>query len=321
VLGFELGILVGDIGGEESILANDMMLTYSEVFRDSLPKFDRSVSWLCWAYNEEELIEGYLTRANKLLAGTVSDYEILVVDDCSTDKTRDIIGRLMKDIPQIRLIRNPVNLNVGYSSQKAIMSASKEYLFWQTVDWAYDISNLRIFLELLKSHDVVAGVRRAPVEAANEAVKPCLGLFRLFGIKHITRRSDTIPKAIVSVINYILIRILFGVPLSDYQNVVFYPTKLIQSITFESRSSFSNPEGLFKAYWQGASIIEVPISFLPRQGGEAKGTRVRAIANSVGDIFRLWFKWVILGKRDTPRKGSITRLNPREWEANCLPSG
>lgn len=292
----------------------EIRLKYNKRFCDSLPKFDRSVSWLCWAYNEEKLIGDYLARANELLKKTVEDYEIIIVDDGSTDRTNDIIRKLMKVIPQIRLVRNPINMNVGYSSKKAIKSATNDYLFWQTIDWAYDISYLRIFLELLKSYDVVAGVRREPVRAADRAMKPVLGLLKLFGIKHITRRSDTVAKAIISVINYMLIRCLFNIPLSDYQNVVFYPTKLIQSVAFEANSSFNNPEGLIKTYWRGASIVEVPVSFLPRQSGEAKGAQPKAIINSVENIFRLWFKWIILGERETPKKGYIKRLNPSEWE-------
>lgn len=280
----------------------------------ALPKFDRGVSLLGWAYNEEQLIEDYLLRAWKLLQRSVEDYEIIIIDDCSTDGTVGIIKSLMNDIPQIRLIRNAVNMNVGYSSVRAIKSATKEYLFWQTVDWSYDISNLRIFLELLKDYDVVAGVRREPVKEADKAVKPILGLLKLFRIKHITKRSDTIRKAIISVFNYILIRCLFNVPLSDYQNVVFYPTELVQAIDFESNSSFGNPEGLIKSYWNGASIVEVPISFLPRRVGTSKGTRLRAIRSSMRDILGLWFKWVVLGRREVSRKGFVRRLRPEEWQ-------
>lgn len=289
---------------------------YNSQLCNSLPKYDRGVSWLCWAYNEEEIVGEYLTRANELLSQTVEDYEIVIVDDCSTDGTNEIIREVMKNNPRVRLIRNRTNMNVGYSSKTAIKSARKEYLMWQTIDWSYDLSFLRLFLELLKSYDVVAGVRREPVKAADKGMKPVLVFLRLFGIKHITRRSDTIPKAIISMFNYILIRCLFRVPLSDYQNVVFYPRKLIQSIAFESNSSFANPEGLIKSYWRGASIVEVPISFLPRQLGEAKGTRLKSIMKSVEDIFRLWFKWIILGQRGTVKKGYIRRLNPAEWDVS-----
>jgi glycosyltransferase involved in cell wall biosynthesis len=280
-----------------------------------LPKFDRGVSWLCWVYNEEVLIEGYLRRAHAMLAETARDFEIVVIDDCSTDGTNAIIRRLVNEMPEIRLLRNEVNLNVGISSQRAIKAARKEFLFWQTIDWSYDIRHLRVFLELLRTYDVVAGVRRAPVTVAENRkwLKPVLLLMKLFGIKHLTRRSDTVSKALVSVINYVLVRMLFRVPLSDYQNVVFFPTRLIHSVRYESRSSFSNPEGLIKAYWKGASIVEVPISFLPRQAGEAKGTRLKAIRASVADVFWLWFRWVVCGRREVVRPGSVRRLAPEEW--------
>jgi hypothetical protein len=174
----------------------------------------------------------------------------------------------------------------------------------------------RLFLELLKEYDIVAGVRRAPVIVANHIryLKPLLAVVRLFGIKHITKRSDTLLKAIVSLLNFILIRVLFRVPLSDFQNVVFYPTRLIQNITYESKSSFSNPEGLIKCYWKSATIVEVPISFIPRTAGSAKGTRPKAIFASISDIIRLWTRWILLKKRETVVKGKIRRLNIDEWE-------
>jgi glycosyltransferase involved in cell wall biosynthesis len=249
-----------------------------------------------------------------LLSQTVEDYEIVVVDDCSTDRTPGIVQDLMRRIPQIRYFRNTRNLNVGLSFRRAVACAEKEFLFWQTVDWAYDISLLRAHLEFLRTHDVVAGVRRSPVQAADRYLKPFMGLFKLLHIKHLTRRSDTLGKAVISVVNYMLIRVLFQLPLSDYQNVCFLRTRLIQSIHYESRSSFANPEGLLKAYWKGASIVEVPISFLPRQKGEAKGTRAKAVLNSVWDILRLWCRWVVLRRREFVRKGTITRLRPQDWE-------
>ncbi len=271
-------------------------LRYTLSLCQSLPKFDRSVSWLCWAYNEEELIGDYLVRANELLQKTAQDYEIIVVDDGSIDHTAEIITRLQKEIPQIRLIQNPTNMDVGIACRRAIMSARKEYLFWQTVDWAYDFTFLRLFLELTKSYDVVAGIRKR---------------------RDFVRRSDTLSKAFVSMVNYWLIRFLFRLPLGDYQNVVFYPTPLIQSIAYESKSSFVNPEGLIKTYWRGSSIVEVPIPFMPRKKGKAKGTRLKSILSSVRDVFGLWFRWTFLGQRGSIQKGEIRRLREDEWESRC----
>lgn len=277
-------------------------------------KFERSVSCVCWAYNEEELVYEFLIRVNDLLQLSVRDYEIIIVDDGSTDRTNEIIRSLQNKIHRIRLITNPVNMGTGISSQKAIQAASKEYFFWQTVDWSYDIKNLRIFLELLKSYDIVQGVRREPVRDVDEKWRSIITITRLFNMKHLTRRSDSIFKAVVSLINYLVIRALFRMPLSDFQNVTFYPTALFKSQKYEATSSFVSPEGLIKAYWKKASIIEVPISFISRKAGEAKGVSVRSIKGALSDITKLWFKWIILGRRDFSGYGEIRRLKPEEWD-------
>jgi len=271
-------------------------------------KFDRSVSLLCWAYNEEGSIHEYLDRAVKLMESTVEDYEIVLIDDGSVDRTYEIATKFQEGNPRLKIFRNEKNLNVGISSQRAIQRASKEFLFWQTVDWCYDISYLRDYLEYLKEYDIVQGVRRKPVEVKIGFLKPVVALVKLFGMKHLTRRSDTVSKAIVSLVNFFLIRVLFRVPLSDFQNVTFYPTHWIQSIKYESKSSFANPEGLIKSYWAGKSIKEVMINFIPRSQGEAKGTRVKAISSSVQDIITLWFKWVLLGGRGHIKKGKISGI-------------
>ncbi len=277
-------------------------------------KFNHSVSLLCWAFNEEGSINDYLEKASQLMESTVKDYEIVLIDDGSTDRTYEISRTFQKNNQKIRIFRNERNLNVGISSQRAIQKASKEFLFWQTIDWCYDISNLRLFLEYLKTYDVVQGVRREPVKVKVRFLKPFASFVKLFGIKHLSKRSDTIPKAIVSVVNFILIRGLYQVPLSDFQNVTFYKTKWIQSIKFEAKSSFANPECLIKSYWKGMSIKEVSINFIPRGEGEAKGTRPRAIFSSINDIIGLWFKWVVLGKKEFTEKGTIFRLAPSTKE-------
>ena len=275
-------------------------------------KFDRSVSLLCWAYNEEDSIQGYLEKATQLMETTVEDYEIVLIDDGSTDQTYEIAKAFQEKNSRLKIFKNERNLNVGISSQRAIQRASKEFLLWQTIDWCYDISDLRLFLEYLIAYDIVQGVRRKPVDVKVKFFKPFVSILKLFGMKHLTRRSDTVQKAIVSLINYLLIRLLFKVPLSDFQNVTFYPTRWIQSVKYEAKSSFANPEGLIKSYWNGMSIKEVPINFLPRSRGEAKGTSLKAIANSVKDILKLWFQWVILGKRGEIKKGKIYGVSSRE---------
>jgi glycosyltransferase involved in cell wall biosynthesis len=286
---------------------------YSLDYCTSLPRFQRGVSLLCWAYNEEELIGEFLDKAVALMDATCSDYEIVLVDDCSTDDTNRIVREKAALHPRIRIHRNRINRNIGYSSRKAIRLARKEFLFWQTIDWSYDISKLRCCLELLESHDVVLGVRRPPTVFRKRWVKPFVAASQLLGFKHLLSRSDSMGKALISVSNYLLIRILFRVPLSDFQNIVFYRTVHLHDLELVSNTSFGNPEMLMKSHWMGLSIAEVPIDFIPRSKGQAKGTRVGTVLKSVKEVFNYWFLWIILGRREHKGKGPIVRLDPQLW--------
>jgi len=266
-----------------------------------LPKFNRSVSLVSWAFNEEELVEVFLRRANALMAEAVEDYEIILIDDGSVDRTPEIAARVAAELPRVRVLTNEVNMNIGPSSRRAIMAASKEFLFWQTTDWSYDLSQLRVYLELLRSYDIVAGTRTNSSLLWNQ-------------LRGISERSDNAQKGIVSFGNWLIIRTLFGVRMSDFQNVVLYPTQLLQSLEWESRSSFANPEYLCKAFWSGSSIVEVPINFMPRLAGTGEGTRPRAILHSLKDIARLFLRWRVLRRVDRRPGGRIQPVDAREWE-------
>ncbi len=61
--------------------------------------------------------------------------------------------------PWLKLLKNDRNRGAAYSAKRAIREASKDYLFWQTMDWAYDISGLAESLPLLQQFDILQGVR------------------------------------------------------------------------------------------------------------------------------------------------------------------
>src|SRR5215831_5359820 len=77
-----------------------------------LGKFSRSVSLVAWGYNEETLIESFLLRAMSLLDATVLDWELVFVDDCSTDRMPEILAQFAAREPRLRIIRHDQNLNV-----------------------------------------------------------------------------------------------------------------------------------------------------------------------------------------------------------------
>lgn len=257
-------------------------------------KFDRSVSVLAWAYNEETLIESFLDKAVALLDATVEDWEIVLVDDGSTDRTAALMDAYAAREPRLRVLHNDRNRNVGYSCHRTIQAARKEFLFWQTVDWSYDLTELRRFLELTRYYDVVQGIRPTPIRLLSY-----IPVIR--SIYRVKTRSDSFQKAIVSLGNYYMLRILFGVRFHDFQNVTIYRTEQLQACKLTGNSSFINPECLFRVYEQGARFIEVPIPFIPRSTGEAKGTKLSSILRSVMDILLARWSWGASFKRNVRR--------------------
>lgn len=275
-------------------------------------KFVRSVSLLSYAFNEEESISEFLEKAIQLMDTTVTDYEIVLVDDGSTDRTNEIVLAFQEQHPQLKIFQNRQNMGLGYSHKKAIEKASKEFLFWQTIDWSYEISRLREFLDYLNTYDIVLGVRHISNNEGNPDIRMFTEIVNVFSPRSLTGRSDNLFKGIISSINYFLIKVLFRVPLSDFQNVTFYPTMWIQSLKLEGNSTFANPEGLIKSYWAGKVIKEVPINFIARKKGKAKGTRPKAILSAVKDILYSWFYLVVLGRRGKINKGRIVQVDSQE---------
>ncbi len=268
----------------------------------------KSVSLVCWAYNEESLIEEFVEKALRLLIKTKRKFEIVIVNDGSTDRTGVLLENIAKKNKQVRVVTNKRNCNVGYSCRRGILTAKNDIVFWQTIDWSYNLSRLRDLLLLKEKFDVVAGVRRRPVAVKGHLAKTMVAIYRLFNVQHLTKRSDTMGKAIISVCNYGIIRILFGLRLSDYQNVVFYPRTFIQRIKITSKSSFANPEILLRAHYHGLSICEAPISFIGRTSGMAKGTKPKAILASILDIWKFWKKIYITKQISRVINGKIKRL-------------
>lgn len=259
-------------------------MSASPPFRPASPPTlddSKSFSMLGWALNEEANIEGYVGRAEEFLRGICSDFELILIDDGSTDRTPTILQELQRTRPWLKVFPNGRNRGSGYNTKRAISLATKKYLFWQMVDWSYDLSLLPSALRFQADVDILQGVRTGRVG-------------------RVWNRSDTTYKGLISWVNYTLVRRLFNMPIHDFQNVTVYPTRIVQAIAIESESAFTNPECLIKCWWNGASILEFPVVFLPRDKGVAKGTRIPVVLRSIRDVLRWWVKWRV--REGQPRK-------------------
>ena len=247
-------------------------------------RLSHSVSLICYGLNEEESLADFFARAVEMLEAVVSDYEVVFVDDGSTDRTWEIAQGHARANGRIRVYRNEENRGVAHAFKRGVALAEKEYLLWQTIDWSYDLTDLRIFLELLEHFGVVIGVRPVP-----ERLLSHIPLIR--SIYRVRSRSDNFVRAVVSLTNYYVLRVLFGLNAHDFQNIQFHRTKVLQSFALRGESPLLGIEMMIRARSQGLEIIEVPITFLPRTRGVSKGIRAAAIWKSCRDIAWNWLAW------------------------------
>ena len=247
---------------------------------------------LGWALNEETNLREYVDHAERFLRAATDDFELVLIDDGSTDSTWALMNELKATRPWMSLIRNERNRGSGYNYRMAIGAATKDYFLVQTVDWAYDISDMGRQFHLLRDYDILQGVRDDTL-SWDGAI----------------RRSDSLWKALVSFVNYALIRVLFRVPVRDYQNVTVCPTRKVQAVTLEANSSFANPEVVIKMWWAGAHFLEVPVRFRKRQRGTATGTRWRSVFRSIREILGYWSRWVLLNRYPNRGRGRVSRFS------------
>jgi glycosyltransferase involved in cell wall biosynthesis len=230
------------------------------------------------AYNEEELLESFIRKSIHDLAKVSDNFEIVLVNDGSTDATLDIARRLAEEFPVLRIINLPENVGTGKSILPAYTTAEKDIIFCNTVDAFFNTEDLPLLLKYVDEYDVVSGYRS-------------------------DYSANNLYQKILSIGNYIVIRVLFGLRLKAYQTVQLHHRTFIQGIHIEATSSFISPEFLLKAHKMGKSIKEVKIKFYPRLAGKAKGSvRFRTIWMTARDIAKLWFRWIIMRRMDLNNK-------------------
>lgn len=243
------------------------------------------MSMLGWALNEEQNVAEYVQRAEVFLNAIADDFELILIDDGSTDRTWAIMNELASTRSWLKPLKNDGNRGPGYCYRRGIEAATKQYFMAQTVDWAYDIDAFKPYMGELQRVDILQGVR--PGE---------------YTIAALRQRSDSFYKGVVSLTNYTLIRVLFQLPFGDFQNVTICPVRLAQPLRLVSEGSFTNPEVMMKLYWGGASFLQVPVTFQKRGKGKGTGTRVGQIVRSIRDIIASWLSWVVLNRY--PNRGA-----------------
>ncbi len=224
------------------------------------------------AYNEEGSIASVIADAVAAARALTANFEILVVDDGSTDGTTKILGKLKKSEKHLRVIRHPKNLGFSGAIRSCYMGATKDLIFLLPADGQIDAADCKLFIEKLDHADVVVGYRKNNPE-------------------HWRRKLN-------SRVFHTLYRTLFGVRLREISTSILWRRKVFDTIniTATPRSALIEPEVVYKAWKQGYAFKEVAIPYYPRTTGQAKGASTVMIVKTMQGLLQLWMDQKVFAK-------------------------
>lgn len=197
-------------------------------------------------YNEKETIDKVVAAVSSVKL----DKEIVIVDDGSTDGTREILAQISLLASNIRVIYHEKNQGKGKAIQTGIAAAGGEYVIIQDADMEYDPSDYKILLEA--------------VEKNNAAI--VYGSRFLSGKKVTSFWHKTVNSFLTQLTN-----VLYGAHLTDMETCYkLFRTDIIKKINIQSHGFEVEPEITLKSLRMGFKILEVPISYKGRSYHEGK---------------------------------------------------
>ncbi len=134
---------------------NRPVLIQEDVVETRVAVREQFISVIIPAYNEEEAIAGDLSKTLECMDASGYDYEVIVVDDGSTDRTADIV----RQFPRVRLLQHARNRGTGAATNTAVRAARGEIIAMTDGDGTYPVQDIPRLLQYMDEYDMVVGAR------------------------------------------------------------------------------------------------------------------------------------------------------------------
>jgi glycosyltransferase involved in cell wall biosynthesis len=235
------------------------------------------------AYNDSGTIASMVIRAVQAASELTPDYEVIVVNDGSSDATAAVADELARTYAHVRVVHHPKNRGYGGALQTGFRSATKELIFYTDGDAQYDPAELALLWEKMEpGTDLVNGYKIS--------------------------RSDPLHRIIIGRIYHHIVSMLFGLRVRDVDcDFRLLRRSMFDRIHLEKTSGVICLELMKKIHDAGFHIVEVPVHHYHRAFGKSQFFNVRRIVKTGVDVMRLWVSLVIRG---THRQTSAVPAGP-----------
>ena len=227
---------------------------------DSARRYSLSVFYPC--YNEAENIPRVVAEAMAFLPTVSDDFEIILVNDGSADRTGEIADELAAGDPRIHAVHHETNSGYGAALQSGFRAATKELVFYTDGDGQFDIEDLADLLPLIEQYDIVNGYRK--------------------------NRQDGFMRRLNAYCWGKLVQKVLGFRCRDVDSAFkLYRREIFDHIEMKSTGALIDTEILARANRAGYTLGEVPVRHKPRIAGEQTGANLKVILRAFKELMKL----------------------------------
>jgi len=231
------------------------------------------------AYNDSGTIASLVITAIQSAAKLTPNYEVIVVNDGSSDGTARILVELALIYPQFRIVTHEMNRGYGGALRSGFATASKEVVFYTDGDAQYDPSEM---------------------EALWREMRPDVDLVNGYKIS----RSDPWHRIFIGRVYHHTVKMMFGLRVRDVDcDFRMLRRSIFERVRLEKNSGVICLEMMKKIQDSGFKIVEVPVHHYHRAYGKSQFFNFRRIYRTGLDVLKLWFSLVVRG---THRTGATT---------------
>jgi len=234
-----------------------------------LGKIIESLSLILPVYNEKKAVEPAVKHCIEVLSGAFEDFEIILIDDGSTDGTDNVMEKLAKTNKQIKILYNFINLNQGISIQKGFTVAKKDFVLHNAIDLPLALEDIPSLIRTAKECDVLVVERKFSA-------------------------GYTMWRRITSISNRILRKLLFPFlsrKIHDMNFTQIYRGSILTKIMPLAKSpAFTTPEMILRAKLHGLRVKSILVDYQPRPTGKGSFGKSHDILWSMYDMFRFRVK-------------------------------